>query len=87
MCWGPRLLTLAIVPGCSATPDPARAQDVFVAEGLNFILLHRDILAVVPISRGGQAWATRESLCSEPWGMEKLRLALESGEAFGGTKQ
>lgn len=87
MWWGHRLLTLAIVPGCSATPHPARAQEVFVAEGLSFISLHKDILAAVPISRGGQVWATVEWLCPDPWGMEKLRLALESGEMFERIKQ
>lgn len=80
VCWSPRLLTLAVILGCSATPHPSGAQDVFVSEGLSFIALHRDAVSAVLISGEGQAWATGESLHSGPRGIEKLGVALESGE-------
>ena len=44
----PRLLTLAVIPGWSASPHYAGAQDVFVAEELSFIPLHRDALVQFP---------------------------------------
>lgn len=78
----PRLLTLAVVSGCSASPHYAGAQDVFVAEELRFIPLHRDTLAPVPISKEGEVCVTGESLHLQPWGIKSLGLLLESGEVF-----
>lgn len=58
---GPRLLTLAVVPGCPPT-HILQEPRMPVAEQLGFISLHRDTLAEVPISREGQAWVTEESV-------------------------